>query len=85
MHIFTQRHYLASNLKIGNTMKPRSYMALVLITIAVACSANARNELAKYIIKDDIRQFRTTIAALAKGEQLDLASHVMSITIHSYT
>ena len=54
-------------------MKPRSYMALVLITIAVACSANARNELAKYIIKDDIRQFRTTIAALAKGEQLDLA------------
>ena len=56
-------------------MKPRSYIALVLITIAVACSASGHNEqLVQYIIKDDIRQFRTTIAALAKGEQLDLAS-----------
>ena len=55
-------------------MKSKSYMALVLITITVACSANAHNELAQYIIEGNIKQFRTTIAALAKGKQLDLAS-----------
>ncbi|MEM7382722.1 MAG: ankyrin repeat domain-containing protein [Bacteroidota bacterium] len=55
-------------------MNPKSYIALVLITIAVACSANAHNELAQYIINNNTAKFRTTIKKLAKREQLNLAS-----------
>lgn len=45
-------------------MKTKLHIALVLITIAVACSANAHNELAQSIIKDKIAKFSTTIKEL---------------------
>ena len=55
-------------------MKTKFHIALVLITTAVACSANVHNELAQYIIDDKIAKFSTTIKAFSREGKLDLAS-----------
>ena len=54
-------------------MKPRSYIALVLITIAVDCSASGTTEeLIQYIKENNTALFRTTIKKLVEKNQLNL-------------